>query len=54
MWQVTAFLSHMDKLSPRVSAAWNTAVGGSPSTDSLPDGAKMDMKDKKKMDMPMH
>ena len=54
MWQVTVFLSHMDKLSPQVSAVWNTAAGGSPSTDSLPGGSKMEMKDKKKMDMPMH
>ncbi|MDR5729819.1 MAG: hypothetical protein RB191_20595, partial [Terriglobia bacterium] len=27
MWQVTTFLSHMDKLPPQVSAQWKTAAG---------------------------
>ena len=27
LWQVTTFLSHMDKLPPQVSAAWKTAAG---------------------------
>ena len=26
-WQVTTFLSHMDKLSPQVSAEWKKAAG---------------------------
>src|ERR1700757_1357536 len=26
-WQVTSFLSHMDKLSPQVSAEWKTVAG---------------------------
>jgi mono/diheme cytochrome c family protein len=29
MWQVTTFLSHMDKLPPQVSDAWKAAAGGS-------------------------
>ncbi len=52
-WQVTTFLSHMDKLSPQVSAAWKTAAGGSPNTDSSHDGSRMDMKGKGSMAMPM-
>jgi len=54
MWQVTTFLSHIDKLSPQVSAAWKAAAGGSENADSSHDGSKMDMKDKSSMDMPMH
>lgn len=29
MWQVTTFLSHMDKLPPQVSDAWKAAAGAS-------------------------
>jgi thiosulfate dehydrogenase len=54
MWQVTTFLSHIDKLSPQVSAAWKTAAGGSQDTDPSHHGSKMDRKDKRSMDMPMH
>jgi thiosulfate dehydrogenase len=53
MWQVTAFLSHMDKLPPQVSAAWKTGTGGAQSEDSS-HGSKMDMKDKKGVSLPMH
>jgi thiosulfate dehydrogenase len=53
MWQVTSFLSHIDKLSPPVSAAWKTATGGSRDEDSSHDGSRMDMKDKGSMTMPM-
>jgi len=56
MWQVTTFLSHMDKLPPAVQAAWKSAagglesgVGGGGSADS---GAKDEKKDK--MEMPAH
>ncbi len=54
MWQVTTFLSHMDKLTPQVSAAWKTATGGSQVEGSSHDGSTMDMNDKKSMGMPMH
>ena len=35
MWQVTTFLSHMDKLTPIVSQEWKNAAGGSPSQPPL-------------------
>jgi hypothetical protein len=54
MWQVTAFLSHLDKLSPQVSTAWKAAAGGSQETDSSRDESKTKMQDKKGMEMPMH
>lgn len=53
-WQVTTFLSHMDKLPPEVSAAWKTAAGapeGAASSDSEP---KPEPKEKKSMEMPAH
>ena len=53
MWQVTTFLSHMDKLPPQVSDAWKTAAGGSSGASSSPDASKTEMKDKKSMNMPM-
>lgn len=54
MWQVTTFLSHMDKLPPQVSTAWKSATGGSQDEDSPRTGSKMEMKDKGSMAMPMH
>ena len=53
MWQVTAFLSHMDKLPTQVSDAWKAAAGGSPKENTSPGASKMDMKDKSSMKMPM-
>jgi thiosulfate dehydrogenase len=48
LWQVTAFLSHMDKLPPHVSDAWKAAAGG-PDAQGKPqavsqDGPKTEMK----------
>jgi mono/diheme cytochrome c family protein len=54
VWQVTTFLSHMDKLSPQVTTAWKTAAGGSHDVDSSHDGSRMDMKDEESRGMPMH
>jgi mono/diheme cytochrome c family protein len=54
MWQVTTFLSHMDRLTPQVSASWKSAAGGSQDEGSSPDGPNMDMKDKGSMSMPTH
>jgi thiosulfate dehydrogenase len=54
IWQVTTFLSHMDKLSPQVSGAWKMAAAATPGADSSPDASKPDSKEKKSMDMPMH
>ncbi len=53
-WQVTTFLSHMDKLPPQVSAAWKTMAGGTRGESSLPDASKAKTKGKTSMDMPMH
>lgn len=53
MWQVTAFLSHMDKLPPQVSDAWKAVAGSSPNENSRSGASKMDMKDKNSMKMPM-
>jgi mono/diheme cytochrome c family protein len=50
MWQVTTFLSHMDKLPPAVSAAWKTAATAPESGEASPDASKPEMKDKKGME----
>jgi len=46
MWQVTTFLSHMDKLPPQVSDLWKAAAGGSMDNMSSPHSPTRDMKDK--------
>lgn len=51
MWQVTTFLSHMNKLPPQVSDAWKAVAGGSANETSSPHSSTMDMKDKS-MTMP--
>jgi len=51
MWQVTTFLSHMEKLPPAVQAAWKTSAGGGEGGASADAGATTDKKDKG-MDMP--
>ena len=53
IWQVTTFLSHMDKLPPQVSDSWKAISGGSPDAKSVPDSTKIPMKYKKGMKMPM-
>jgi thiosulfate dehydrogenase len=52
-WQVTSFLSHMDKLPPQVSADWKTAAAGAQGANSSPDTSKAQTKDKNSMHMPM-
>jgi hypothetical protein len=52
MWQVTTFLSHMEKLPPTVQAAWKATAGGAEGGSSADAGAKTEKKDK--MDMPAH
>lgn len=52
-WQVTTFLSHMDKLSPQVSAEWKT-VAGAQGANSSSDVSTPASKDGKSMSMPMH
>jgi mono/diheme cytochrome c family protein len=54
MWQVTTFLSHMDKLTPQVSEAWKTAAAGTQGASASPDASKPETNDKKSMSMPMH
>ena len=53
-WQVTTFLSHMDKLSPPVSEAWRTTAAGAQDENASPERSKPDSKAKKSMNMPMH
>jgi hypothetical protein len=53
-WQVTTFLSHMDKLSPQVSETWKNAAAGAQGASASPDASKPETKDKKSMSMPMH
>jgi len=50
-WQVTTFLSHMDKLPPQVSAEWKAAAVGTQAADSSSDASKAKAKDQKRMDM---
>jgi mono/diheme cytochrome c family protein len=47
MWQVTTFLSHMDKLPPEVAEQWKAIAGGGPeptSSDSAGRDTKMPMR----------
>jgi thiosulfate dehydrogenase len=53
MWQVTTFLSNMDKLPPHVLAAWKTAAAEPGAAVSADAGAKPATKDKR-MDMSGH
>jgi mono/diheme cytochrome c family protein len=51
MWQVTTFLSHMDKLPPQVSTEWKMAAAGTQGADSSPDVSRPEAKEKMKMPM---
>ena len=53
VWQVTTFLSHMDKLSPAVQSAWKAAASGPGVAESANTDSKTPAKDKP-MDMPKH
>jgi mono/diheme cytochrome c family protein len=50
LWQVTTFLSHMDKLPPSVQTAWKAIAGSAEAGSSADAGAKTE----KGMDMPTH
>jgi mono/diheme cytochrome c family protein len=52
IWEVTTFLSHMDKLPPEVSAAWKTAASLAEGANPPPDSSKPESKDAKSMNMP--
>jgi hypothetical protein len=47
MWQVTTFLSHMDKLPPQVMAAWKTAATEIGTAASADTGTKAATEDKR-------
>ena len=53
VWQVTTFLSNMDKLPPQVLAAWKTAATEPGTAGSADAGAKTGTKDRH-MDMSRH
>ncbi len=53
MWQVTTFLSHIEKLPPAVQAAWKSSAGGVEDGGSADAGTKTEKKDKG-MEMPAH
>lgn len=42
MWQVTTFLSHMDRLSPQVSDQWKALAGGAGNVNPQPRPSSMD------------
>jgi mono/diheme cytochrome c family protein len=44
MWQVTTFLTHMDKLPPTVSDQWKAAAGDATQENSSPQPASTDKK----------
>ncbi len=54
MWQVTTFLSRMDKLPPQVSAEWKAAAAGTTSGNPMSVTPGVGTKVKKCMNMPMH
>ncbi len=54
IWQVTTFLSHMDKLPPQVSAEWKAATAGTTNENRLSNAPSAEAKGKKSMTMPMH
>jgi thiosulfate dehydrogenase len=53
IWQVTTFLSHMDKLPAQVSEQWKAAAAP-PGTNPSPDASQPASTSKKGMSMPMH
>jgi mono/diheme cytochrome c family protein len=53
-WQVTTFLSHMDKLPAQVSEAWKTAAIATKGASSSPDTTKPETRNEKSMSMPMN
>ena len=51
IWQVTTFLSHMDKLPPQVSTEWKQAAG-TQGADSSTDASRPETKEKESNKMP--
>jgi mono/diheme cytochrome c family protein len=54
IWQVTTFLSHMDKLSPQVSDLWKATLSGSSVETAAPIASQPVPNGKSGMDMPGH
>ena len=54
IWQVTTFLSHMDKMSPQVATEWKIASAGTQAAGSSPVASKPETNEKKSMEMPIH
>lgn len=54
IWQVTTFMSHMDKLPPAVSAAWKAAASVPEPGAASDSNSQTPPKDKKSTAMPMH
>lgn len=54
IWQVTMFLSHMDKLPAQVSEQWKTAAATTKANISSPDASEPTSTDNKSMSVPMH
>jgi thiosulfate dehydrogenase len=52
IWQVTTFLSHMDKLPPQVSAAWKSAAGVGQGENPSLGRSNVETKEGEEMDMP--
>jgi mono/diheme cytochrome c family protein len=53
IWQLTTFMSHMDKLPPAVASAWKTAANVPEAGASSDSGSQTQPKEKKSADMPM-
>jgi mono/diheme cytochrome c family protein len=54
IWQVTTFLSHMDKLTAQVSEQWKTAAAATQANIPSPGASQPASTSKKGMSMPMH
>jgi mono/diheme cytochrome c family protein len=54
IWQVTTFLSHMDKLPAPVQGAWKAAAGSDAAEGPMDGGTKTGTKGNKGMEMPAH
>jgi hypothetical protein len=54
IWQVTTFLSHMDKLPPQVSDEWKTAAAATQANIPSPTASQPASTNNKGMSMPMH
>jgi thiosulfate dehydrogenase len=54
IWQLTTFLSHMDKLPPQVAAAWKSTISPTQGENASPDASHATTGGQKSMDMRMY